>query len=224
MLPVQTHRWDLSTSEARNLQAELASQVSTANGVPANPPYIAGVDISGARRGEEALGAAVVLAYPSLEVAEVRTARVRPPMPYVPGLLSFREIPVLLEALAKLTLKPDLLIVDGHGLAHPRRFGIACHLGVLFDIPAIGCAKSILVGKHGPLALRRGVTSDLKHQGEPVGSALRTRKGVTPVYVSIGHKVDLASAVRWVLACAPRFRLPEPTRLAHQAASGRHLS
>ncbi len=146
--------------------------------------------------------------YPSLEVVEVQTARRRPLMPYVPGLLSFRETPVLLEAFEKLSLTPDILMVDGHGLAHPRRFGIACHLGLLFDLPAIGCGKSVLTGRHGPLGAEAGSTADLIDDGEVVGAALRTRAGKTPVYPTIGHKVDLSAAVHWVMACARGFRVP----------------
>lgn len=215
------HSWDLTPSEAMELQRRLASRVSRTNGLRQPPRYIAGADISGARRDEEALGAVVVLRYPELEVAEVRTTRKRPPMPYVPGLLSFRETPVLLDAFERLTVTPDLVMVDGQGLAHPRRFGIACHIGLLLDLPSIGCAKSILVGRHGPLGHPRGAQAPLQDGAEVVGVALRTQDGAAPVFVSVGHKVDLETAVAWVLACAPRFRLPEPTRMAHEAASGR---
>ncbi|MEE9286104.1 MAG: deoxyribonuclease V [Dehalococcoidia bacterium] len=214
------HPWDLTPAEAREVQRDLASRVERVSGLRGPPRYIAAADISGARRGEEALAAVVVLRYPELDLVEVRTARRRPAMPYVPGLLSFRETPVLLEAFEKLTVHPDLVMVDGHGLAHPRRFGIACHIGLLLDLPAIGCAKSVLVGRHGPLGTARGSCAELVHDGEVVGAAVRTRAAVTPVYASIGHKVDLTEAIEWTLACAPRFRLPEPARLAHQAASG----
>ena len=220
MRPRRLHDWDLSTAEARAVQSRLASWVEPRNGLAGRPRLVAGLDISGAFGDGEALAAVVVLRYPGLEIVEIQTARARPPFPYVPGLLSFREIPVLFAALERLTVEPDLLVVDGHGLAHPRRFGLASHLGVLFDIPAVGCAKSLLVGSHGRLREERGSTATLKHKGEAIGKAVRTRSGVTPVYVSVGHKVDIRSAVRWVLPFATRFRLPEPTRLAHQAASG----
>ena len=144
-------------------------------------------------------------------------------MPYVPGLLSFRETPVLLAAFEQITMEPDVIMVDGHGRAHPRRFGIACHLGMLLDVPAIGCAKSVLVGSHGALAEQAGSASSLVHKGEVIGMGLRTQTGRTPIYVSVGHKVDLPSAMRWTMACAGKYRVPEPTRLAHIAASGRPL-
>ncbi len=165
--------------------------------------------------------AAVVMSLPELKVVEVKSAHGKLGFPYVPGLLSFREAPLVLAALERLSITPDFLMADGQGLAHPRRFGLACHLGLLTGLPAIGCAKSLLKGRHGPLAQERGSWAPLEDKGEVVGAALRTRQGVTPVYVSIGHKVDLPSALRWVLACCDRFRLPEPTRLAHHAAAGR---
>ena len=217
------HRWDLGTEAAREVQRHLAPLVSRSNEIEGSPRRIAGVDISGADHRGEALGAVVVVDYPSLEVIEVQTARKRPLMPYVPGLLSFRETPVLLGAFEKLNLTPDIIMVDGHGLAHPRRFGIACHLGLLFDLPAIGCAKSVLVGRHGLLGMEAGSTADLLDDGEVVGAALRTQAGKTPVYPTIGHKVDLPTAVHWVMACTKGFRVPEPTRLAHLAASGRPI-
>ncbi len=221
MRPVETHPWDLPPAEARALQERLAARVELANRTSANPAYIAGLDVSGAFSDGETLGAVVVLTWPGLEVAEVRLARKRPLMPYVPGLLSFRETPVLIDALAQLVHRPDILIADGHGIAHPRSFGIASHLGLLFDTPAIGLAKSRLVGKADPPGPGRGDLSPLIHRGEVVGAVLRTREGVSPVYVSPGHKIDLEGAVHWVLATAVRYRLPEPTRLAHHAASGK---
>ncbi len=159
--------------------------------------------------------------FPGLEVAEVEVAEVVTDFPYIPGLLSFREIPVLVETLARLSLAPDLLVVDGQGRAHPRRIGIASHVGLLYDMPTIGCAKSILVGTHEELGQEAGVHAALVDRDEVVGAAVRTRDSTKPVYVSIGHKVDLQSAVEWVLACTKGYRLPEPTRLAHQAAAGR---
>ena len=221
MRPVETHPWDLPPAEARALQETLAARVELANRAPSRPAYVAGVDVSGAFSDGETLGAVVVMTWPGLEVAEVRLARKRPPMPYVPGLLSFRETPVLIDALAQLVHRPDILIADGHGIAHPRRFGIASHLGLLFDVPAIGLAKSRLVGEADPPGADRGSLSPLIHRGEVVGAVLRTRESVSPVYVSAGHRIDLEGAVHWVLATAVRYRLPEPTRLAHHAASGK---
>ena len=163
----------------------------------------------------------VVLSYPGLELEEVSQAEGKPGLPYVPGLLSFRETPVLIDALERLDLTPDIIIADGQGLAHPRRFGIACHIGVLANTPTIGCAKSILRGKHGPLGGEAGAQAELVDRGQVVGVALRTRSNVSPVYVSVGHNVDLTSEADWVLACCVGRRLPETTRLAHEAAAGR---
>ena len=182
--------------------------------------YVAGLDVGPA--GEHALvrAAVAVLSFPDLKTADQAVARRPTSFPYIPGLLSFREIPVLLDAFAKLGVLPDLLLCDGQGLAHPRRFGLACHLGVLTGIASIGVAKSLLVGEHGPLPQARGSWRPLVHKGEVVGAALRTRTGVAPVYVSIGHKLSLETAIEYVLACAPRYRLPETTRAAHRLASG----
>ena len=218
----QLHRWDVSPAEARAIQDELSSRVGrhTALG---SVRLVAGADVHplGARstgRGGEMVGIVSVLSYPALTPVEIAHAVVPAEFPYVPGLLSFREAPAVLAAMARLTRAPDLLLVDGQGLAHPRRFGLACHLGVLLDLPAIGCAKSILVGKHGPLAAERGARAALIHQGDAVGAAVRTRTGVQPVYVSVGHRVDLAAAVTWTLQCTSRYRIPEPLRQAHLTA------
>jgi deoxyribonuclease V len=161
----------------------------------------------------------VVLAFPSLEPLEYAVARRPTPLPYVPGFLSFREGPAIIAALAELKIKPDLFIFDGQGIAHPRRLGIASHIGVLADMPSIGCAKSLLVGRHGVLDDQRGATAPLIYRGEQVGTALRTRSGTKPVYVSPGHRVSLDSAVRFVMACTTRYRLPETTRAADGLAS-----
>lgn len=211
--PVPTPR------EAVALQRELAGRViRETTGGP--PETIGGVDIS--VRDGKARAAIVVASYPGLEPIESATA-VRPvEFPYVPGLLGFRELPSILDAYErlarKLTAGVDLFMVDGHGLAHPRRFGIACQLGVELDRPAIGCAKSLLVGEYREPGLRRGSSTRLRHRGEVIGRVLRTRDGVRPVFVSIGHRVDLDTATRIVLRCARRYRLPEPTRAADRAA------
>ncbi len=207
--------------DARAIQVRMASQVSKSNAIPENASLVVGTDISAPDANGMARGAAVVMSLPELQVVEVKCVVDRPGFPYVPGLLSFRESPLVSGALERLTTRPDFLLVDGQGLAHPRRFGLACHLGLLADIPAIGCAKSILVGKHGPLDNEQGSQAPMEHKGEVVGTALRTRTGVSPIFVSIGHKVDLPSARRWVLACCGQYRMPEPTRLAHLAAAGR---
>ncbi len=181
---------------------------------------VAGVD-AGFPAPDVTRAAIAVLSYPDLELLDVAVVEQPTRFPYVPGLLSFREAPAILEAFAKLRLKPDLLIVDGQGIAHQRRLGIASHLGLWLDIPTIGSAKSLLVGRHGPLGDERGATAPILDRGEVVGAAVRTRPGVKPLYVSIGHRVDLPTAVRLVLSCATRYRLPEPQRQAHNAAGGR---
>jgi len=214
------HGWHVSTAEAREIQLRLAVQVSRINAVN-NPKFVAGVDLSPPDKEGIARGAVVVLRLPELELVEVQTASARPGFTYVPGLLSFREAPVILGACEKLKLSPDFILVDGQGIAHPRRIGIASHLGLLLNISSIGCAKSILVGKNEEVGSEIGSWSPLMDKGELIGVALRTRKGVKPVYVSIGHKVDLESAIHWVLTCCRGFRVPEPTRLAHLAAAGK---
>ena len=182
---------------------------------------MAWVDISPPGDGGTVRAAVVVLAYPSLEVEEVRLAQGKPAMPYIPGLLSFRETPVAIGALEALELTPDIIIADGQGLAHPRSFGLACHLGLLTDSPTIGCAKSRLTGRHGPLGSEEGSMAPLVYKEEVVGVALRTKTGVHPLYISVGNKVDLHSAAEWVLACCKGRKSPETTRLAHLAAAGR---
>ena len=161
----------------------------------------------------------VVLAFPSLEPLDYAIARRPAPLPYIPGYLSFREGPAVIAALEALRTRPDLLICDGQGIAHPRRMGIASHIGVLTDIPSIGCAKSLLTGRHGPLGEERGDTAPLMHRGEQIGVALRTRPGTKPVYVSPGHRVGIDSSVRFVMACTTKYRLPETTRAADGLAS-----
>jgi deoxyribonuclease V len=169
--------------------------------------------------------AVVVVALPGLEVVETKRAAARARFPYIPGLFSFRELPPLLAAFRQIRTAPDALLFDGQGLAHPRRFGLACHAGILLGRPTVGCAKSILVGEHGRLGRARGSVADLISSGEVVGAALRTRAGVKPVYVSPGHLVDLPSALALVLDTTSRFRIPEPLRLAHRdtAATMRRL-
>ena len=213
------HNWQVTAAEAKEIQRRLALQVSKRNEVDA-PRLVAGVDISAPDRGGVAKGAVVVLRLPDLTPIESSVVEQRVSFPYVPGLLSFRETPVILAACEGLTLTPDLFIADAQGIAHPRRLGLASHLGLLLDIPTIGCAKSILCGRHGELGEEVGSYAPLFDGGEVIGAALRTKRGVTPVFVSIGHKVDLEAAIGWVLACCRGYRLPEPTRLAHLAAGG----
>ncbi len=212
------HRWDLSVAAAIALQRRLQGRVVTADAIgPLR--RVAGVDVGFEEDGAVTRAAVVVLAFPGLEPLDSAVARRPTAFPYVPGLLSFRELPAVLDALRGLRILPDLVLCDGQGLAHPRRFGLACHLGVLLDLPSIGVAKSLLVGAHSPLPPERGRWRALRDRGQTVGAALRTRTGVAPVYVSIGHRVSLRGAIRHVLACAPRYRLPETTRLAHHLAS-----
>lgn len=205
------HRWKLTPGQAVDLQRKLAARVETRDRFPRPIRAIAGVDAS--FHGDRAVGAVVVLSYPDLQVVEERVAKTPLRFPYVPGLLSFREIPAVLAAWSRLRCRPEILMCDGHGIAHPRRFGLASHLGVLLSMPSIGCAKSLLCGKHAPLAIPRGATSPILFDGCVVGAAVRTRDGIAPVYVSTGHRISLASSIRIVLKCA-RTRIPEPTRRA----------
>jgi deoxyribonuclease V len=209
-------RWDLSPQEAMQDQKELREQIR----IDALPDEaiktVGGIDASFGK--QEIYSAVVVLNYPTLETVERAEAQEQINFPYIPGLLSFREAPAFLTGLARLKSLPDVLIVDGHGFAHPRRFGLACHLGVLLDLPTIGCAKSILVGEVGHLDTSRGSTAEIWDGQEVLGLAVRTREKVKPVYVSIGHRVDLPSSARIILACASGYRLPEPTRQAHNLA------
>ncbi len=215
----ELHDWHLSIAQALDLQHQLAAKVVRSSGL-VTPRFIAGVDISVGKAPGMATGAVVVLSYPELEVVETKLAQGRLDFPYIPGLLSFRESPLTLAACEKLSITPDLILVDGQGVAHPRRFGLASHLGLFLDTPTIGCAKSLLCGKHEEPGVEPGSYAELMDRGEIIGVALRTRLGVKPVYVSIGHKVDLETAIHWVLECCRGHRLPEPIRLAHQAAGG----
>lgn len=213
------HSWQVTIAEAQEIQRVLASQVVRKNEVN-TPRLIAGVDISSEDKSGMARGAVVVLRLPDLALVERSVAEQRVGLPYVPGLLSFREAPLILAACERLTSTPDLFIADAQGIAHPRRLGLASHLGLVLDVPTIGCAKSILCGRHGELREEPGSHAPLLDGGEIIGAALRTKRGVKPVYVSIGHKVDLEAALHWVMACLKGYRLPEPTRLAHLAAAG----
>jgi len=220
----RTHAWDLSPKDAIQLQESLSARVTSAPLVDESIRFVAGIDVGFPRRSDVAQAAIVMMQYPSMELVDQGLSELPVSMPYIPGLLSFRETPVILAALDELAQSPDLLITDGQGIAHPRRFGLACHLGVLLDMPAIGCAKSILVGEHTSLPEPRGSTTDLVDGSEIIGSVVRTRAGVKPVYISIGHRVDLLSAVRIILNCGGGYRLPEPTRWAHRLASQKSLS
>ena len=214
-----THPWDVTPAQARAIQLDGRAHV-IADDALGRVGRVAGIDVGLEESGAVSRAAVAVLEVPSLTLVESAVARLPTAFPYVPGLLSFREIPAALEALGRLSAPPDLLLCDGQGYAHPRRFGLACHLGVLTGLPSIGVAKSRLIGTHGPLPDEKGAWVPLLDGDETIGAVLRTRGGVAPVYVSVGHRVSLPTAIRWVLACTTRFRLPETTRQAHRLASG----
>jgi deoxyribonuclease V len=217
----QLHDWNLNIGEAKQIQLELARQVSRKNEGSKRFNTVAGVDISGAAPDNTALAAIVVLSHPDNKIIEIARTREKLMFPYISGFLSFREIPLLLSAFQTLIHVPDVIIVDGQGIAHPRRFGLASHLGVLLDVPTIGCAKSRLCGYHETPENAVGAYTELIDNDEVIGAVVKTKVNVKPVYVSIGHKVDLQSAINCVLQCCSSYRLPEPTRLAHLAASGK---
>lgn len=219
MKPVSLESWPTTARAAIAVQQALRDRVVRRDALgPVR--FVAGLDVGFEQDGAVVRAAVAVLSYPDLRMADQAVARRPADFPYIPGLLSFREVPAMLGALAKLGLEPDLLLCDGQGLAHPRRFGLACHLGVLSGIPSIGVAKSRLIGEHAPLPAKRGAWRPLRDKDEVIGAALCTRDGVAPVYVSIGHRVSLETAIGFVLTCAPRYRLPETTRAAHRLASG----
>jgi deoxyribonuclease V len=210
------YRWDLTYDEAVAVQRRLAARVRQ------GPPLrkvetIAGADVSAGRKNEILAAVVVVMHLGTFKILEVRHAKMRARWPYVPGFLSFREAPVVLEAFRHLKTRPDLVICDGQGRAHPRRLGLASHVGLALGVPTIGCAKSLLVGTvpREP-GRRRGGRAPLMDGGERIGTVLRTQTGVKPVFVSVGHRIDLASAERWILAASPGFRLAEPIRAAHR--------
>lgn len=214
------HPWDVTPREARAIQERLRSRVLLDDRLgPIR--RVAGVDVAFPERGRTTRAAVAVLDASSLEVVEQAVISRATSFPYVPGLLSFREVPAVLDALAELSAVPDLLLCDGHGLAHPRRMGLACHLGLVADIPAAGVAKTLLVGEHEEVPDERGAWTALSHKGETVAAALRSRAGVKPIYVSPGHRISLTTAVAWVMRCITRYRLPETTRRADRLASGR---
>jgi len=213
------HDWQVNYTEALDTQLRLAAQVSR-RGEVITPRFIAGVDMAVGKAQEMATGAVVVLNYPELRLVETKVVKGRLDFPYIPGLLSFRESPLILNACQQLTVTPDLILVDGQGIAHPRRMGLASHLGLFLNTPTIGCAKSRLCGSHEMPGDEPGSYAELIDKGEIIGAALRTRTGVKPIYVSIGHRVDLSTAIYWVMSCCRGYRLPEPTRLAHLVAGG----
>lgn len=213
------HPWDVSPQEAIAIQERLRQSVIRQDKL-GRVRHVAGVDIGFLQKNTVTRAAVALLSYPDLGLVEHGVVHRPTSFPYVPGLLSFREAPAALDALAQLEIHPDLLLCDGHGLAHPRRFGLACHLGLLSGIPSIGVAKTRLIGQHEPVSESRGSWQPLWHEEEMVGAVLRTRAKVKPIYVSIGHRISLATAIDYVMACTPKYRLPETTRWAHRLASG----
>lgn len=220
----QRHSWRVTPAEGRAIQDELRAEVFVEDDLGpeglAGVHTVAGVDVGFEDGGATTRAAVAVLGYPSLEPRCHALARRPTGMPYIPGLLSFREIPAVLDALERLEEVPDVLLCDGQGIAHPRRLGIATHLGLVTDLPSAGVAKSLLVGRYEGLPDERGAWVPLTHRGEVVGAALRSRAGVKPIFVSPGHRVSLATALTLVLGCLTRYKLPETTRAAHRLASG----
>jgi deoxyribonuclease V len=213
------HSWDLDPPAAMALQRELSLKL-VLNDRLGPIRRVAGVDVGFEAYGAVARAAIAILAYPSLALLDTAIARRPVAFPYIPGLLSFRELPVVLDALTQLQQWPDLLLCDGQGIAHPRRLGIASHLGLLLDMPSIGVAKTRLYGHHGEVPIQRGAWTPLWAKQEPIGAVLRTRSGVKPLYISSGHRIGLETAIAYFLACCTRYRLPETTRHAHRLASG----
>lgn len=215
---MQVHNWAVTPPDAIAIQRELSRQVIIKDQFT-SLRTVAGVDVGFEQEGKITRAAVAVLALPSLQLIDQSIARLPTSFPYIPGLLSFRELPAVLAALKGLNKRPDMFLCDGQGIAHPRRFGIACHLGILTDTPSIGVGKTRLTGEHGSVPDERGAWCPLYDQGEVIGAVLRTRIGVKPIYVSIGHRVSLNTAVAMVMRCTTRYKLPETTRMAHNLAS-----
>lgn len=214
----KTNSWNVTPQEAVRIQHELRSHVILEDDIP-QIKIVAGVDVGFSPVEGTAVGGVVALTYPEMELIEMATASVPVEFPYIPGLLAFRELPAILAAFELLSADPDLLVVDGQGLAHPRRFGIACHLGILLDRPSVGCGKSRLVGEYEEPGREAGSSTLLHVRDERLGSVVRTKTNVKPIFVSPGHRVSFDTAVRLVLDCVKGYRLPEPTRLADKLVS-----
>ncbi|MBN1866469.1 deoxyribonuclease V [Candidatus Sumerlaeota bacterium] len=207
------HPWNVTPREAILIQNRLRSQVID-RGVPKRIRTVAGADISWGEQGRMGFAGVIVFGFPDLEEIERVSVRGPATFPYVPGLLSFREGPLLVQAFERLATEPDVILFDGQGLAHPRRMGIASHMGLILDRPAIGCAKSRLTGEHREPGSKRGNRAALRDKEETIGAVLRTRTDVKPIFVSVGHRVSLDEAIRLALRCGDGFRVPKPTRLA----------
>lgn len=216
------HNWGLTPKEAIELQRHLASKVEMVR-LPKPPKLIAGLDCAFSKDGQRIVAVAVVMKLPDFEIVETADAVRKVTFSYIPGLLSFREAPVCIAAVGKLKTSPDIFIIDGQGIAHPRRLGLAAHLGLFFDKPTIGCAKSRLTGTYEEPSAEKGAYSFLKDdksiKRETIGAVVRTRDNVKPVFVSVGNRCLLKEAIKITLACAIKYRLPEPSRLAHQLVS-----
>lgn len=215
----QRHAWPATAEEATVIQQQLRTEIITEDQL-GTVQLVAGVDVGFEEAGTITRAAIAVLSFPELQLVEHAIARRPTTFPYIPGFLSFREIPAVLDALEQITTPPDLLLCDGQGIAHPRRMGIAAHIGLLVDLPAIGVGKSLLVGKHDEVPDERGAWQPLRHRGETVGAVLRTRVGTKPLYISLGHRISLLTAIDYVMRCTTKWRLPETTRHAHKLASG----
>ena len=215
----QRHGWALTIDEAIAIQEKLRVEIITSDSFQEPVQYVAGVDMGFEAEGTISRAAVAVLSFPDLKLQESAIARRPTSFPYIPGFLSFREIPAVLNALEKISITPDIILCDGQGIAHPRRFGIACHLGLIVDIPTIGVAKSLLIGKHQEVPEEKGSWQPLINRGETIGAVLRTRTGTKPLYISSGHRVSLTTAIDYVLRCTPKYRLPETTRIADKLAS-----
>jgi deoxyribonuclease V len=212
------HKWEISPQAAAALQKSLRSEIVFSR-FDSPLQTVGGLDCALSRDKKNIIACVVVLSAENFEIIESAYSVERLKFPYVPGLLSFRELPVCLSAMEKLQKAPNAVIVDGQGIAHPRRFGLACHLGLFIDIPTIGCAKSRLIGEFDEPASKKGSESPLKDGDEIIGTVLRTRNNARPLFVSVGNRCRLQDAVRIVLACCTKYRLPEPSRLAHQIAA-----
>lgn len=219
MITHSPHAWDVTPKQAIAIQQQLRKEVITEDRL-GEVRHVAGVDVGFEQNNTITRAAVAVLGLPDLQLLDSAIARLPTSFPYVPGLLSFREVPAVLEALEQLSTPPDLLLCDGQGIAHPRRCGIASHLGVLTGIPSIGVAKTRLIGTHAPVPDERGAWVPLLDKGEVIGAVLRTRAHVKPIYVSIGHCMSLETAIVHVMRCITKYRLPETTRWAHRLASG----
>jgi deoxyribonuclease V len=213
-----SHPWVKTVGEAKLIQAQLRDKVIDADEL-GEVRYVAGVDIGFKNNYTISQAAIAILTYPELELVEQAIACIPTAFPYVPGYLSFREIPAILAAFPQIKTVPDLILCDGQGYAHPRRLGLACHLGILLDIPTIGVAKSLLIGKHEDVALEKGSWQPLLDKDETIGVVLRSRTKVKPIYISIGHKISLPTAINYVMGCLTKYRLPETTRWADKLAS-----